>query len=164
LSDCRFGLHTSRAEGNWGARIQKSSSRTPNTRAMSLVTLAPTKRGHRPVAGPIPTSRARERRRGSDKRGFRRSGFPGQSLGHAVRHLRRAGGSHSRPLPEDYGRNAGSGQARHQVGRIDDDGSTQNLTLAWATYERLMQVNPVTANPFTTAELDALQAQLKSAA
>ena len=41
--------------------------------------------------------------------------------------------------------------------------SGQALTTGWATYERLMQVNPITSNAFTPAEVNALQLNLQSA-
>ena len=49
-------------------------------------------------------------------------------------------------------------------GGSTDAGSDQALTGIWATYQRLMTTNPLTSNPWTTAELDALQLQLKSRA
>ena len=45
-----------------------------------------------------------------------------------------------------------------------DDGSDQALTVAWATYQRLMTTNPLTTAVWTTAEIDALQLQLKARA
>jgi hypothetical protein len=41
-------------------------------------------------------------------------------------------------------------------------GAAQALTTAWATYERLMLVNPITGVAFTTAEINALQSNLRS--
>jgi hypothetical protein len=43
-----------------------------------------------------------------------------------------------------------------------DAGSPAGLTTAFATYERLMLVNPVTGIAFTTAEINALQVNLRS--
>jgi len=40
----------------------------------------------------------------------------------------------------------------------------QSLTTGWGTYERYMQVNPITTNAFTEAEIDALQLNIQSAA
>jgi hypothetical protein len=45
-----------------------------------------------------------------------------------------------------------------------NNGSDQTLALYWASYYRFMDVNPVTTNPWTQAEIDALQLNLKSRA
>jgi hypothetical protein len=41
--------------------------------------------------------------------------------------------------------------------------TAQTLTTAWDLYEYIMDVNPVTGNPFSTTELNALQVDLQSA-
>lgn len=43
-----------------------------------------------------------------------------------------------------------------------DYGSKQALTNNWFSYNRLMLVNPITTNEWTTAEIDALQLNLRS--
>jgi len=45
-----------------------------------------------------------------------------------------------------------------------DYGTKQNLAYGWDTYIRLMSTNPVTANPWTQAEVDALQLNLRTKA
>jgi len=49
-------------------------------------------------------------------------------------------------------------------GASTDAGSDQALTTDWAHYMRLMTTNPITTNPWTTAELDALLLQVKARA
>jgi len=43
-----------------------------------------------------------------------------------------------------------------------DYGSKQNLSVAWDSYLRLMTVNPLTSSPWTPAELDALQLNMRA--
>jgi len=43
-----------------------------------------------------------------------------------------------------------------------DAGTQQALTTAWLTYERIMQTNPITSASFTTAEINSIQANLRS--
>ncbi len=43
-----------------------------------------------------------------------------------------------------------------------DAGTPQSVITAWGTFERIMQVNPVTGASFTTAEINALQSNLQS--
>ena len=45
---------------------------------------------------------------------------------------------------------------------ISVDGTPDTLTEAWATYEHYMATNPVTGNPFTVAEMDALLLNIRS--
>ena len=49
-------------------------------------------------------------------------------------------------------------------GSTTDVDAGQSLTTGWATYERLMTVNPVTSSAFTTSEIDSLQVAMESAA
>lgn len=51
-----------------------------------------------------------------------------------------------------------------KTGGSIDAGSDQSLDAAWATKNRIMETNPVTTNAWTTAELDALQLNLKARA
>ncbi len=43
-----------------------------------------------------------------------------------------------------------------------DAGTLQSVTTAWDRYERIMSTNPVTTNPWTTSDLTSLQINLRS--